>query len=98
MRLQARKQSSFEIEELVQKSCLTICQNGEAESWSTANNKESQTNSLTSCQVAKAERHGQLQTTENPKEIHLHTVKLPRQRDMVSCKQQRIPKKFTYIL
>src|SRR6266849_2639603 len=68
------------------------------ETWSAANNKESQRNSLTNCQVAKAERHGQLQTTKNPKEIHLRPVKLPRQRDMVSCKQQRIPKKFTYKL
>jgi hypothetical protein len=75
---------------------LSGCQG--RESWSATNNKESQRNSLTGCQVAKVERHGQLQKTNNRKQIHLQAVKLPRQRDMVSCKQQRIPKKFTYFL
>src|SRR6266436_2139968 len=66
--------------------------------WSTRNNKEYRRNGLTSCQGTQAEIHGQLGRTKNVEEMDLHPVKAPRQRSMVSWEQQRMWKKWTYIL
>src|SRR6267154_2643066 len=66
--------------------------------WSAGNNKECGRNRLTSCQGTQAEIHGQLGTTKNVEEMDLHPVKAPRQRSMVSWEQQRMWKKWTYIL
>src|SRR6266481_514109 len=66
--------------------------------WSAGNNKECERNGLTTCQGTQAEIHGQLGTTKNVEEMDLQTVKAPRQRSRVSWEQQRMWKKWTYIL
>src|SRR5882672_11027195 len=58
--------------------------------WSAGNNKECGRNGLTHCQGTQAEIHGQLGTTKNVKEMHLHSVKAPRHRSMISWEQQRM--------
>src|SRR6266436_814394 len=66
--------------------------------WSAGNNKECGRNGLTSYQGTQAEIHGQLGTTKNVEEMDLLPVKAPRHRSKVSWEQQRMRKKWTYIL
>src|SRR6266436_5553867 len=66
--------------------------------WSAGNNTECGRNGHTNCHGTQAEIHGQLGTTKNVEEMDLHTVKAPRQRSMVSWEQQRMWKKWTYLL
>src|SRR6266436_6214894 len=66
--------------------------------WSAGNNKECGRNGLTNGEGTQAEIQGQLGTTKNVEEMDLLAVKAPRQRSMVSWEQQRMWKKWTYIL
>src|SRR5712664_2284082 len=65
---------------------------------SAGNNKECGRNGLTTCQGTQAEIHSQLGSTKNVEEMDLQPVKAPRQRSTVSWDQQRMWKKWTYML
>src|SRR6266436_1645875 len=93
-----RSMVSWEQQRMWKKWTYILSRHPARDPWSAGNNKECGRNGLTYCQGTQAEIHGQLGTTKNVEEMDLQTVKAPMQRSMVSWEQQRMLKKWTYIL